>query len=664
MASGTHDWASKSIEELEEAVRYHNKKYWIDNAPEISDPEFDRLVEALRDKEPNSPVLDAIGPAGAGDASEDEDTVKIAHDPPMLSLGKCYDEETLLKWFDKFEGDAVVSPKIDGVAVCIKYDEAGELIQGATRGDGTVGELITDNVRQIVDVPTKLNVGPIEVRGEAYIPLDTFKERFGDEYMSPRNLTAGALKRKDGERTADYGVHFFCYDILGVEFSSETAKMAFAAELGFTPVPTDQVEHDALQSTYDQLAGERHLWNYETDGIVYKVNDTATQEEMGRTSHHPRFALAYKFQGESGSSTLREIEWSVSRTGAINPVAIVDPIELSGAMVSRASLHNLAIMEQLGGEDGLRIGSTVMMMRRGGVIPNVEAVLEPGDEPVEVPEECPICGAKTYRHGDFLFAEHTDECGVYVVRQLEHFAKAMEIKGFGKKILEQVVDEGLVTRAIDFYALEASQLLPLERMGEKLANKLIDQIDQSREVAAHVFLRALGIDELGKHVSKILAREYDSMEEVFAVTSDELAEIHTIGEVIAQRVTEGLAARREEIEALLEEITVTFPVTAGDGEDEELPDTALAGKRVLFTGTLESMTRKEAQARVLEAGGETPSSVSRTLDYLVIGDADLERFNAGWRSSKLKKAEKYNAEHDEADIKIIGESEFLALLEQ
>ena len=653
------DVTEMSVEELEEAVRYHNAKYWIDNDPEISDPDFDKLVEALRAAAPDSPVLDAIGPAGA--EGEDADALpKIHHNPPMLSLDKCYDEDTLLKWFDKFEGECVVSPKIDGVAVCIKYDENGDLVLGATRGDGTEGELITDNVREIVDVPNKVSQGPLEVRGEAYIPRSIFNDKFAADYKSPRNLTAGGLKRKDGKETANYFVHFFAYDVVGADFSSELDKLEFTRSEGFTPVPTELVEHADLQTTYDRMAAERADWDYETDGIVYKVNDTATQDTMGRTSHHPRFALAYKFQGESGKSILREVEWSVSRTGAINPVAIVDPVNLSGATVTRASLHNLAIMEGLNADGPLTIGSTVMMMRRGGVIPNVEAILEEGTDPVEIPDECPICGAATYRDGDFLFADHTTDCGVFIVRKLEHYTKVMEIKGFGQKVLEQLVDREIVLELEDFYKLEASDLLPLDRMGQKLADKLIDQIEQRKEVPVEVFLRAFGIDELGKHVSKILGQEFESMDDIFDITEEELADIHTIGEVIAKRVVEGLADRKEEIEALLEYVTPIFPEPV---DESEIPtDRALSGKRVLFTGTLESMKRSEAQKKVVALGGEAPGSVSKNLDYLVIGDEDYERYEGGWRSSKLKKAEGYN--NDGGAIEIINETRFLELLEE
>ena len=661
----TKDWESLSIEELEHAVRYHNRRYWVDQVSEISDPEFDRLIEALRSKSPHSAVLDAIGPAGAaledGEGLDGEEELpKVRHEPPMLSLEKCYDEETLLKWFEKFDGDALVSPKVDGVALCIQYDEQGELALGATRGNGTVGELITENVRHIVDVPERIERGPMEFRGEAYMPRSIFERRFAADYMSPRNLTAGALKRKDGARTADYEIHFFCYDVLGVERDTESEKLEFARSQGLTPVPSERVTHEALQRTYDALAAERQSLNYETDGVVYKVDDARMQERMGRTAHHPRFAIAYKFQGDSGQSTLREMEWSVSRTGAINPIGLVDPVSLSGAMVSRVSLHNLAILEGLGGEDGLRLNSRVLMMRRGGVIPNLEKVLEPGDELVAIPQACPVCGAQTYRKGDVLFAEHRADCSTMKVRQLAHYVKAMEIKGFGDKILEQLVDAGLVVELVDFYRLSGDDLLALDRMGEKLATKLLEQLEaRRRQVPAARFLRALGIPELGKHVSKILSQSYGSIEQVFALTSEELAAIHTIGEVIAKSVVEGLAERREEIEGLLEFVEIVF---AESKPETELFDTELLGKRVLFTGTLSSMTRKAAQKRVLALGGQAPSGVSKELDYLVIGEEDMARYEGGWRSSKLKKADAYNEQG--AHIEVLGEERFKAMLER
>lgn len=655
----SQDWDALSVGDLERAVQYHNRLYWVEDAAVISDPDYDRLVEALRKKAPDSPVLQAIGEAGAGEEFAEFEGEKVAHDPPMLSLDKCYDEATLLKWFDKFDGDAVVTPKVDGVALCIRYDQSGALAVGSTRGNGTFGELITENVRRIVNVPARVAHGPLEVRGEAYMPWSVFRAKFAAEYSSPRNLTAGALKQKDPTRTAHYEIHFFGYDLIGRTFDSESAKLQFIASLGFAPVDHRVVPHADLQQAFEELEQMRPTLDYDTDGVVYKANSLEEQRRMGFTAHHPRYAIAYKFQGDSGQSTLREVLWSVSRTGAINPVGIVDPVELTGATVTRVSLHNLSIMEALGGESGLRLNSTVLMVRRGGVIPHLERVVEAGDQPITLPSACPFCGAPTYRDGDVLMAAHLDGCRATRIKRLEHFANVMEIKGFGPRLLEGLFDASLLARPVDFYRLTADDLVELERVGQRLADKLIARIDERREVGVAMFLRALGIDELGAHVSKILAATYDSVDAILDVTREELAAIHTIGEVIAEKVVAGLRERRDEITELLGEVSVTFPTGAPSVAAE---GSVLAGKSFLFTGALDSMSRKEAQDRVTAAGGLTPSGVTRDLDYLVIGDKDLEKFEGGWRTSKLKKVDTYN--EGGARINVIGETQFLALLDE
>ncbi len=653
------NWASMSVHDLEEAVSLHNRLYWVDNAPELSDPEFDRLVETLRQKAPDSPVLQAIGPVGAGlDLSEHlQGDQQVPHDPPMLSLDKCYDEETLLKWFDKFDGEVVASPKIDGVAVCLRYDADGRLFLGATRGTGRVGELITGNVMHLGGVPRTIDTHEIEVRGEAYMPLSVFHERFEEQYSSPRNLTAGALKLKNPTETADYGVRFFAYDVLGVEFDTEADKLTWLAELGFETVDWRRVEPHQMQHIFDEIDASRHLRDYEMDGVVYRANRSDEQRRMGATAHHPRYSIAYKFQGDAGESVLREVHWNVSRTGAINPVGIVDPVTLSGAVVTRASLHNLAIMEAVGGDEGLTLNSRVLMMRRGGVIPHLERVLEAGDRPVDVPERCPGCGAPTYRDNDVLYADHGEDCRSARLRQLEHFAAQMDIKGVGPKLLEQLYDAELVSEAPDFFSLSLEELTSLERVGDKLAEKLLARIDERRNVRVDVFLRALGIDELGRHVAELLADHFESVDDILAVEAQQLVDIPTVGEIIAEKVTAGFREKAGLIEALRAQLELVFPEPSAEPADIDSP---IAGRAFLFTGALESMTRKVAQQRVAELGGQTPSSVSKSLDYLVMGDADIERFEAGWRSSKLKKAEKYNA--DGAAIAIIGETAFLDLI--
>ena len=660
------NWDTLSVDELEDAVRYHNRKYWIDDDPEISDPDFDRLVETLRTLAPDSAVLDEIGPAGADIDIMDDETEKVAHDPPMLSLDKCYEEETLLKWYDKFEGLALVTPKIDGVAASLRYDANGDLSIAATRGSGDVGEVMTEQAKRIANIPHSIDLPPeaddsgIEVRGEAVMPIAVFQKDFQHDYANPRNLTAGALKRDDPQETARYQISFFGFELLGIELATEREKLEMMDSLGFDIPDHQLVPRDEGQKVYDSISEQRPSLAYETDGVVFKVNRTDEQSRMGHTAHHPRYALAYKFRGDAGESVLREVQWSVSRTGAINPVGIVDPVELSGAMVSRVSLHNLAIMEHLGGEQGLTLGARVKMRRRGGVIPNLEEVLEHGHTLVVPPESCPGCGAATRRESDVLVADHGSDCRSAQIQKLRHFVTELDIKGFGPKLLQQLYDRELVTEPPDFFALSVEDMLPLERVGEKTASKQIRRIERSKSSDVRPFLRALGIDELSHHVAKLLVANFDSLDAIRNASAEDLCDIHTIGEVIAQKVTDGLDAHSHLIDQLLDAMDLEYPDT-DDDDSPQIQGSPLADKKVLFTGRMEDMTRSEAKDAVKRRGGQCPSSVIKSLDYLVMGDADMEKFDEGWRTNKLKKAERYNAEG--STIEIIGETAFQGLLE-
>ncbi len=659
---------------LERAIIAHNYHYWVRAQPHISDYEYDQLVERLRAVAPASPVIDAVGLGGAiADASmraRIQDVIdafpvpqhmetgqRVAHDVPMLSLDKCYDEETLQKWFEKFEGDVVVSPKVDGVAVSMKY-RAGNLVLATTRGDGREGELITENIKRVVGVPHTIEADAVEVRGEAYIPLSAFRAEFAEYYANPRNLTAGGIKAKEPDATAAYKIHFFAYDILGSSAATEMEKFALLGQLGFRAVETRLVSEAGLQAAYDDLLGRRDQLDYETDGVVFRADSLEEQARLGATSHHPRHSIAYKFQGDSGVSTLRAVEWSVSRTGAINPVGIVDPVELSGASVTRVSLHNLSIIEGLGDDSGtLHLGSSVVMMRRGGVIPNLENVVEHGDVPVEIPAVCPSCGGPTYRDADVLYAEHTESCRTFRLKELEHFISTIRADGFGEKIVAALFDDGKLRSPADLFRLRVEDLLPMERMGPTLAAKLVGSAQSASSMPADVFLRSLGIDELGKHVSRLLATEYGDLDKIRAVSQEEFLGLHTIGERIAHSVATGLARNGAQIDELLEFVTLSWP---GDVPQVQAPsDSPLIGKTILFTGAMESMSRNEAQALAITMGATAASGVSKTLDLLVLGDKDMPRFEEGWRSSKLKKAEKLIA--DGAGLRIIAEKEFLTL---
>ncbi|MEO1273074.1 MAG: NAD-dependent DNA ligase LigA, partial [Myxococcota bacterium] len=601
--------ADMEVEQLEREVITHNYHYWVRAQPIISDYVYDALVERLKTAAPQSKVVAAVGTGGAIDdldlRARINDVIdaypppehlaqgeKIAHDTPMLSLDKCYDEATLRKWFAKFEGDTVVSPKIDGVAVSLKY-RGGQLVLAVTRGNGVRGELMTENARQIVDLPKAVDAGAIEIRGEAYMPLTIFNSDYAAQFANPRNLTAGALKQKDPADTAAYRIHFFAYDLLGEEHPTEEAKVKRLNALGFQTVNSTLVSETDLQSAYDAILAKRDQYDYETDGVVYKTNRLDEQRRMGWTRHHPRYAIAYKFQGDSGTTTLHGIEWSISRTGAINPVALVEPVELSGATVTRISLHNLSIMAGLGKDGVLYLGSRVVAMRRGGVIPNLEYVVEHGTTPITIPDVCPFCGAPTLRVNDVLMAHHTLDCREFRLKQLEHFISVIKVDGFGAKIIGQLFDHDLVQSPPDFFRLTVDQLLPLERMGETLATKLVANLQRARSgMPADLFLRSLGVNELGKHVSAILAQTCDSMDAVLALSIEELANIHTIGDVIAQNVVTGLADQRELIGQLLEVVDLTWPSDAP--ATPRIDNSPLAGRNVLFTGAMASMNRKEA----------------------------------------------------------------------
>jgi len=635
-------WEKMSVAELEAEVRKHNRLYFVENRPEIPDTEFDRLVEILREKAPDSPALTEI-PSDVGATG-----VKVRHDTPMLSLDKCYDEKAIGDWAAKFEGEAIASPKIDGVALSIKYDRDGKLVKAATRGDGVEGEEVTANVMRIKTVPRQ--IGPlakkgrdgVEVRGEVYMPLSVFA-RYREEFANPRNLAAGAVKQKDPRKTAKYDLSFFAYDLLGTDAATEQEKLEWLAAEGFEELERRVVGPGGMQQAYEYFISRRDRYDFETDGVVFKADRVDEQRRLGSTAHHPRYAIAYKFQGDSGTTVLKDIEWSVSRSGLITPIAIVEPVELSGAMVGRASLHNLSIFRQLI-VDGLSIGARVVMMRRGGVIPHLEAVEKAGKGRIDIPDRCPSCGSEVKEEDDFLYCTNPRSCVKSKTGELEHFVKAVGIDGFGEKLIAQLYENSVVTDPSEFYDLTKDDLLRMERMGEKLAAKLIRNVEEKRRIPIDVFLESLGIRELGKHAARILAG-FGSLKAIMSKTEEELSEIDTIGPVIAHEVVSGLEAKRPLIEKLVKHVRIEAAAAPGEGP--------LAGKSYLFTGKLLAMGRGEAQKLVEENGGVAAQSVSHELDYLVVGDG-------GGAGSKLDKAKRLQEKGEK--VKVIGEKEFLKMI--
>jgi DNA ligase (NAD+) len=632
-----------TVAELEKEVRHHNELYFKYAKPVISDYEFDRMVERLKKLKPDSPVLHEIG-----SDIEEARGKKVQHSSPMLSLDKCYKMEDLMDWAGKLEEDIVVSPKIDGLAIAIHYNDAGSLYLAETRGDGVKGDDITANVRQIGDIPKKISGHSLEVRGEVYMKLSVFK-RYHTEFANPRNLAAGALKQKNPEKTKEYNLNFFAYEILGKDFKDEMERVKYLKKIGFVPVETHLTKpsQENLQKVFDEFLKKRSDADFELDGVVYKANLVADQIRLGASAHHPRWAIAYKFQGDSGTSTLREVEWSVSRTGVITPIGIIDPVELSGATVSRVSLHNYGLMKKM----GVSLGAKVLVMRRGGVIPNLEEVLKKTDRKVEAPKKCPSCASPTEIRDDFLYCTNDKSCRSTRLGELRHFVDVLEIEGFGDKMIEQLYDNGFVEDLPDFFRLSKDDLLSLERVGEILATKLIDNIQSHRKIPLPTFLRSLGISELAKHSSDLLVKNFRNLDNLRKVSEAELSEIHTIGPVIAREVVKGLKEKSHTIDKLLKYITLEEKTMAKQG--------ALSGKSFLFTGKLAAMERSEAEKKVEAEGGEIAFGVSKDLDYLVIGSEGYKNREKG---NKWIKAEALIQKG--ADIKIIPEEDFLQMLQR
>lgn len=637
-----------------------NAAYWDRNEQLISDPLYDRVVERLRTLQPDAPILSKMGPTAADgeilDAKAAEDLpveqrfgAPVRHERPMLSLDKAYTAEEVHTWAGKFEGELLVMPKLDGIACSIRYDAEGQLRLAATRGSGTEGEDITMNVLLIPGVPRAIAQGPVEVRGEIYMRLSAF-EKYKADFSNPRNTAAGGVRQKhgDGSRAAD--LSFGAYDIIGLPLATERDKMAMLRELSIPTADHEFVEREGIAGSYEAMSAKRADLDYEIDGVVYRADLVAEQERMGWTSHHPRYALAFKFQGDTGETTLLDVEWGVSRTGTITPMAILDPIELSGAMIGRAGLSNLTRFRAL----QLTRGARVEVTRRGGVIPYVEKVVAPGEGEFQVPTQCPACGGSVVvrqkRDGEFLQCEHPEQCVTARLRELEHFAKVVDIQGFGPKIVTQVVEAGLLTTPADYFRLSHDELTSLERLGSKSAQNLLGRIDAKRTIPLATFLESLGIDHLGPSNARLLANNFLSLSAIRTLTQEALVEVKGIKEAIADALIDGLAVRAERIDELLQVVTVPDadpPPPPPEGEAAG----PLAGQSFVFTGTLESFDRKTAQARVKALGGEAPSGVSKSLTALVVGAGK------GAKSSKQKKAEKLNG--DGATIAVLTEEAFL-----
>ncbi len=662
----------RRVEQLRREIEYHNYRYYVLDSPVISDAEYDALMAELRRLEEQYPELvTPDSPTQRVGAPPSEAFAPVRHEVPMLSLDNAFTDEEV-RAFDRRvrehlgveRVDYSCEPKLDGLAISILY-ENGRLTRAATRGDGFTGEDVTANVRTIRTVPLRL-LGAgwperFEVRGEVFMPIEGFERlnrwalRHGEKvFANPRNAAAGSLRQLDPKITAQRPLDFYAYGhgVFPREKLPDTHHELLDRFLswGIPVSPLREVVQgvEGCLRYYRRMLERRDSLPYEADGVVYKVDRFQWQERLGYTARAPRWAVAHKFPAHEATTVVEAVEVQVGRTGILTPVAKLRPVQVGGVTVSSATLHNF---EEVKRKD-IRVGDTVIVRRAGEVIPEVVKVVvekrPPDAKPVEPPERCPVCGAEVVADpGETLI-----RCsgGLYCPAQrkaaIKHFAsrRAMDIQGLGEKLIDQLLEKGLVRDVADLYHLTAEQLARLERMGPKSAQNLIEALEKSKHTTLARFLYALGIREVGEVTAQILADRFGSLERLMEADEAELARIPGIGPVVAKHIVAFFRQphNREVIERLRR---------AGvhwEAEEKAAAPKPLAGKRFVFTGTLSSMSREEAKRRVEDLGGHVTNSVSKKTDYVVAGE------NPG---SKLDKAKQLG-------VKILDEAEFLALLRQ
>ena len=645
----------REIEELRDEIRRHDHLYYVEAQPEISDLEYDRLMQRLRQLEEENPHL--ITPDSptqrVGDAPVPE-LEQAPHRVPMLSIDNTYSVDELRQYFARteklLEGDPiewVVEPKIDGVAASVIYEQ-GVLVRGVTRGNGVVGDDITHNVRTIGDVPLRLmgdDVPPvIEVRGEVYMTnadLATLNEQRQAEgqslYANTRNSTAGFIRLLDPRIAAERPLRMFCHGIgysEGLAADNHVTVIDSMRRWGLTPTPLIKsfADADATIEYCDQLIGSLHDLEFEVDGIVIKVNSFDQRERLGSTSKSPRWLIAYKFEKYEATTRLNEIRVQVGKTGAITPVAELEPVELAETIVSRASLHNADEIER----KDVREGDVVVVEKAGKIIPHIVRVEKherKGYLPAfEFPAHCPSCDTELVRDEGGVYIRCPNlNCPAQLVERIQYFASrnAMDIEGLGEKLVEQLVQAGLVRSYGDLYRLTAEQVAELDRMGQKSSENLIAGLNASKDRGLARLLNALSIRHVGNRVAAVLAEHFGSMDALCEATVDEIADVNEVGPIIAESVAEFLTSdygRR----------TVDDLATCGVSMFEEKKESTatsgvLDGKTLVVTGTLSNYSRDEMHDLIKQHGGRPSSSVSSKTDYLVAGE------KAG---SKLEKAQK------------------------
>jgi DNA ligase (NAD+) len=631
------------IERLREQIDYHNHRYYVLDSPEISDAQYDKLFDellALEQKDPS--LLTPESPTQRVGAAPLDQFRTVRHSLPMLSLNKANTEGELLD-FDRrvrdLTGDGdikityAVEPKFDGLAVELVY-ERGNLVLGSTRGDGIVGEDVTQNLRTVKSIPLRLLGNPIpdliEVRGEIIMNKADF-ERLNREraeegeplFANPRNAAAGSVRQLDPKVTNTRPLNMFAYGagrIEGISPTNHWDVLSLLETLGFRKSRhTELCENvQQVEAYYREILNLRGELPYEIDGIVVKVDDFVLQRQLGELSRSPRWAVAWKFPPQQEHTRVKDIVVSVGRTGALTPVALLDPVRVGGVEVSRATLHN----EDEVRKKDVRVGDTVVIQRAGDVIPEVVKVITSNrsgrETPFQLPSRCPVCGSRVERaEGEAIHRCTGIACPAQIKENLAYFVSkgAMDVDGMGYKHLEQMVDKGIIKDQADLYSLKKDDLMKMERMGDKLAANLLEAIDRSRRPALANLIYALGIRNVGRHLASVLAKHFGSIESLSKQEVAELAQVHEIGPIVAESISNFFRNPKNlRILEKLEQGGVRFPV-----EKVEVKAAPLLGKRFVLTGALESLTRADARKQIEQLGGRVASAVSRKTDFVVVG---------------------------------------------
>lgn len=664
------------INDLKNKINEHNYRYYVLDEPTISDAEYDHLFQSLLQLETKHPELKTKdSPTQRVGSTPLKAFKQVNHAIPMLSLDNAFTKEEVLEFDRRIHDrlktnkkiDYVAEPKLDGLAISLHYEE-GLLVKGATRGDGAVGEDVTENLRTIKSLPLKLishasNIKvpkSLEVRGEVFMTKASFTElnkkaeRLNEKiFANPRNAAAGSLRQLDSQITAKRGLSFFAYNVAEVSpatnFKTHFQNLEYLKNLGF-PVCPENKQVSGIEGClgfYDQIANKRSKLPYEIDGVVYKVDDLKEQQSLGFVSRAPRWATAHKFPAEEMKTELLEVEFQVGRTGTLTPVARLNPVFVGGAMVSNATLHN---MDEIKRKD-IRIHDTVIVRRAGDVIPEVLAVVRESRpknaKTIILPSNCPVCGSKVERIEGEAYARCSG--GLFCKAQrkeiIRHFSsrKAFDIEGLGTMMVDRLVDLELLETVADIYHLKKSDLIDLERLGEKSVEKLLEAIEKSKKITLAKFIYALGIREVGETTAQVLAHHFGDLESLMHAKIETLETIPDIGPVVSNHIVSFFKeSHNVNVIKRLLKAGIHWPKPT----EKSSKNLALSGKTFVLTGGLSSMSREEAKERLIALGANISESVSKNTSFVIMGDS------AG---SKLKKAESLG-------IPLLDEQDLLKLL--